>query len=123
MPPEQRFAAAVAAALCRAAADDIQRQAKNSRNDRARHRATEGSRTVTNIGSVSPQRTPPYSLAPDKIEFGRQCTPNFVVSEYRDGKWGEPRIEALHHFALHPASNVFQYGQAIFEGLKAYRHP
>lgn len=75
------------------------------------------------IGSLSAQRTPPYSLAPDKIEFGRQCTPNFFICEYRNGSWGEPRIEALHHFSMHPAANVFQYGQAIFEGLKAYRHP
>jgi branched-chain amino acid aminotransferase len=78
---------------------------------------------VIKIGNLSPQRVASYSLAPDKIEFGRQCTPNFVVAEYRDGKWSEPRIEALHHFSMHPASNVFQYGQAIFEGLKAYRQP
>lgn len=75
------------------------------------------------IGSLSTQRTPPYSLAPETIEFGRQCTPNFFLCEYRDGRWEEPRIEALHTFSMHPASNVFQYGQAIFEGLKAYRQP
>lgn len=75
------------------------------------------------IGNVSTQRTPPYSLAPEKIEFGRQCTPNFLLSEYRHGSWNEPRVEALHNFSMHPASNVFQYGQAIFEGLKAYRQP
>lgn len=75
------------------------------------------------IGNLSGQRTPTYSLSPEKIEFGRQCTPNFLLCEYRDGKWGEPRIEALHNFSMHPASNVFQYGQAVFEGLKAYRQP
>jgi branched-chain amino acid aminotransferase len=78
---------------------------------------------VIKIGNVSTQRTPTYSLAPEKIEFGRQCTPNFLISEYRDGRWNEPRVEALHNFSMHPASNVFQYGQAIFEGLKAYRQP
>lgn len=75
------------------------------------------------IGKLSAQRTPAYSLSPDQIEFGRQCTPNFVIGEYRNGTWGEVRIEALHNFSLHPASNVFQYGQAVFEGLKAYRQP
>ncbi len=73
------------------------------------------------IKTLSKQRMPAYSLDPANIEFGRQCTPNFFVCEYRNGSWGEPRIEALHSFPMHPASNVFHYGQAIFEGLKAYR--
>ncbi|HWW62178.1 MAG TPA: aminotransferase class IV, partial [Thermoanaerobaculia bacterium] len=75
------------------------------------------------IANLSPQRTPPYSLDPKDIEFGRTCTPNFFIAEFRGGKWQDPRIEALHPFSLHPASNVFHYGQAIFEGLKAYRQP
>jgi branched-chain amino acid aminotransferase len=78
---------------------------------------------VIKIGKLSPERIPSYSLSPEKIEFGRQCTPNFLICEYRNGKWGEPRIEELHNFSMHPASNVFQYGQAVFEGLKAYRQP
>lgn len=74
------------------------------------------------IGNLSPQRTAPYSLDPKDIEFGRACTSNFFLAEYRGGKWHDPRIEALHRFSMHPAANVFHYGQAIFEGLKAYRH-
>ncbi len=74
------------------------------------------------IANLSPQKTAPYSLDPKDIEFGRTCTPNFFICEYRGGKWQEPRIEALHRFSMHPAANVFHYAQAIFEGLKAYRH-
>lgn len=80
-------------------------------------------RHVIRIGNLSPIKTAPYSLNPKDIEFGRVCTPNFFVAEYRGGQWRDPRIEALHGFTLHPATNVFHYGQAIFEGLKAYRHP
>ncbi|HVE71353.1 MAG TPA: branched-chain amino acid aminotransferase [Thermoanaerobaculia bacterium] len=75
------------------------------------------------IGNLSPTKTAPYSLDPKDLEFGRTCTPNFFVAEYRKGQWQEARIEALHAFSLHPATNVFHYAQAIFEGLKAYRHP
>jgi branched-chain amino acid aminotransferase len=78
---------------------------------------------VITIANLSAQRTPPYSLDPKDIEFGRTCTPNFFLAEYRGGRWSEGRIEALHAFTLHPASNVFHYAQAIFEGLKAYRRP
>jgi len=42
--------------------------------------------------------------------------------EYREGSWQDPRIESLRSFDLHPAAIVFHYGQAIFEGLKAFRH-
>ncbi|HYK02825.1 MAG TPA: branched-chain amino acid aminotransferase [Thermoanaerobaculia bacterium] len=73
------------------------------------------------IANLSAQRTPPYSLDPKDIEFGRTCTPNFFVAEYRGGRWHDGKIEALHGFNLHPATNVFHYAQAIFEGLKAYR--
>ncbi|HVG25535.1 MAG TPA: branched-chain amino acid aminotransferase [Thermoanaerobaculia bacterium] len=75
------------------------------------------------IGNLSPTKTAPYSLDPKDIEFGRMCTPNFFVAEYRKGQWQDARIEALHPFTLHPATNVFHYAQAIFEGLKGYRHP
>jgi branched-chain amino acid aminotransferase len=77
---------------------------------------------VITIANLSAQRTPPYSLDPKDIEFGRTCTPNFFVAEYRGGRWHDGKIEALHGFNLHPATNVFHYAQAIFEGLKAYRH-
>src|SRR5436305_10206059 len=76
---------------------------------------------VIEIKTLSRQTTPAYPLDPANLEFGRQCTPNFFVCEYRNGAWGEPRIEELHPFSMHPASNVFHYAQAIFEGLKAYR--
>jgi branched-chain amino acid aminotransferase len=76
---------------------------------------------VITIANLSAQRTPPYSLDPKDIEFGRTCTPNFFVAEYRGGRWHDGKIEALHAFNLHPATNVFHYAQAIFEGLKAYR--
>jgi branched-chain amino acid aminotransferase len=80
-------------------------------------------RPVIRIGNLSPVKTAPYSLDPKDIEFGRKCTPNFFVTEYRRGQWQDPRIEELHDFSLHPATNVFHYAQAIFEGLKAYKHP
>jgi branched-chain amino acid aminotransferase len=78
---------------------------------------------VITIANLSAQRTPPYSLDPKDLEFGRTCTPNFFTAEYRGGRWHDGRIEALHNLELHPATNIFHYAQAIFEGLKAYRQP
>ena len=45
-----------------------------------------------------------------------------LLAEYQDGAgWGKFRIEPYAPFSLDPATAVFHYGQAIFEGLKAYR--
>jgi branched-chain amino acid aminotransferase len=45
-----------------------------------------------------------------------------LLAEYQDGAgWGKFRIEPYAPFSLDPATAVFHYGQAVFEGLKAYR--
>jgi branched-chain amino acid aminotransferase len=41
-------------------------------------------------------------------------------SHYRDGKWDQGNIVDFHNISLSPAANVLNYGQGIFEGLKAY---
>jgi branched-chain amino acid aminotransferase len=74
---------------------------------------------ITNL--TQPSR-PERPLDPLELEFGRMFTPNFFVSEYRNGAWRNPRIQRIEPFALHPASLVFHYAQTVFEGLKAYRH-
>src|SRR4051812_45871638 len=56
--------------------------------------------------------------------FGRSFTPHMVVGRYRaDDGWGELDVVPFHELSMSPAAMVFHYGQAIFEGLKAFRHP
>ena len=54
--------------------------------------------------------------------FGRFFTDHMVVAEWLDGSWGELQVVPYQNLALDPAAMVLHYGQAIFEGLKAYRH-
>ncbi|MEU7140723.1 branched-chain amino acid aminotransferase [Nocardia sp. NPDC046473] len=54
--------------------------------------------------------------------FGRFFTDHMVSIDYTDGEWTNARVEPYGPLALDPATMVFHYGQAIFEGLKAYRH-
>lgn len=56
----------------------------------------------------------------EEIEFGKIFAPNMVIAEYKEGRWTAPRLEPLRPLPMHPASVVFHYGQAIFEGLKAF---
>ncbi|MFD4432401.1 branched-chain amino acid aminotransferase [Nocardia sp. NPDC058497] len=55
--------------------------------------------------------------------FGRFFTDHMVSIDYADGEWGNARVEPYGPLSLDPATMVFHYGQAIFEGLKAYRQP
>jgi len=60
-------------------------------------------------------------LDPAKLEFGKHFSPDWFVSEYRNGSWQNARVEPSHNISLHPAAIVLHYGQSIFEGMKAYR--
>ena len=39
----------------------------------------------------------------------------------KDGEWQKGRLTTDKNITIHEGSNVFHYGQALFEGLKAYR--
>ncbi|MCP4022070.1 MAG: branched-chain amino acid aminotransferase [Desulfobacteraceae bacterium] len=56
------------------------------------------------------------------LGFGQVFTDHMFVMDYSEQKgWHDPRIEPFSDFSLSPAAMVFHYGQAIFEGLKAYK--
>lgn len=43
------------------------------------------------------------------------------ISQWKDGKWNEGKLVEDGTITLSEAANVLHYGQACFEGLKAYR--
>lgn len=56
------------------------------------------------------------------LGFGRYFTDHMLVMPYSEGKgWHDASIGKYRNFSLDPAAMVLHYGQAIFEGLKAYR--
>ncbi len=56
--------------------------------------------------------------------FGRIFTDHMVVVHYRDGQgWDRGVLRAYAPIELDPAASVLHYGQAIFEGFKAYKQP
>lgn len=56
------------------------------------------------------------------LGFGRFFTDHmFTMRWNRQNGWHEASIEPYQPFLLDPAAMVFHYGQAIFEGMKAYR--
>ena len=56
--------------------------------------------------------------------FGRVFTPHMVTASYDPAAgWHGAEVVPFGALALSPASAVLHYGQAIFEGLKAYAQP
>jgi branched-chain amino acid aminotransferase len=77
-------------------------------------------------------RTPhPSPATPERIAevlanpgFGMHFTDHMVTIRYdRTQGWHDARVEPYRPITLDPAAMVLHYGQAIFEGLKAYRQP
>ncbi|GAA4292484.1 branched-chain amino acid aminotransferase [Actinokineospora soli] len=59
-----------------------------------------------------------------KPGFGRYFTDHMVTIRHdADRGWHDARVEPFAPIALDPSAMVLHYGQAIFEGLKAYRQP
>ncbi|MBL4951567.1 branched-chain amino acid aminotransferase [Neobacillus sp. OS1-32] len=59
---------------------------------------------------------------PVSLGFGNYYTDYMFVMDYHiDSGWHDPRIVPYEPITLDPAAMVFHYGQAIFEGLKAYK--
>ncbi len=58
----------------------------------------------------------------EDLGFGSVFTDHMFVMDYeKDKGWFNARIEPYSDFAMSPASMVLHYGQAVFEGLKAYK--
>jgi branched-chain amino acid aminotransferase len=57
----------------------------------------------------------------ENLSFGSVFTDHMFVCDFREGKWHKPQIKAYEPFLIDPSAKVFHYGQAIFEGMKAYK--
>lgn len=60
-------------------------------------------------------------LDPANMEFGKLFADHMLAVEYTGGEWQQPRIVPYGPLSISPANSALHYGQAIFEGMKAYR--
>ncbi|GLB50606.1 branched-chain amino acid aminotransferase [Neptunitalea lumnitzerae] len=57
----------------------------------------------------------------DNLVFGKTFTDHMFVCDFKDGQWQTPEILPYQPLTLDPSAKVFHYGQAVFEGMKAYK--
>ncbi|WP_282043577.1 branched-chain amino acid aminotransferase [Winogradskyella flava] len=58
----------------------------------------------------------------DNIPLGTSFTDHMFICDYENGEWVSPRIMPMGLIPTHPAAMALHYGQAIFEGMKAYKN-
>ena len=57
----------------------------------------------------------------DHLAFGSTFTDHMFVCDFKDGAWGTPEIVPYAPMQISPAASVLHYGQAVFEGMKAFK--
>ena len=62
------------------------------------------------------------SMTLENIPFGKYFTDHMLEVDYEDGEWKTVEIKPYQPLLLSPSLAALHYGQAIFEGIKAYKN-
>ncbi|MGE5499129.1 MAG: branched-chain amino acid aminotransferase [Syntrophothermus sp.] len=61
---------------------------------------------------------------PENLEFGKIFTDHVFEMTFDEANgWTNPTIKSFDNMSVSPATMVFHYAQAVFDGLKAFRSP
>jgi branched-chain amino acid aminotransferase len=60
-------------------------------------------------------------IALENIPFGKYFTDHMLVADYENGEWKNVEIKPYQSLSFDPSLAALHYGQAIFEGIKAYK--
>ncbi len=72
------------------------------------------------VQKVAQSRLPQVDFS--DLGFGKYYSDHMFLLEYSEGQWHDGRIVPYGDLSLSPATSALHYGQAIFEGLKAYKN-
>ena len=61
-------------------------------------------------------------LSLENIPFGKYFTDQMLEADYENGEWTNIEIKPYQSLLCDPSMATFHYGQAIFEGVKAYKN-
>lgn len=58
----------------------------------------------------------------ENVPFGKYFSDHMLEADYEGGQWKSVEIKPYQPLLLSPSLAALHYGQAIFEGIKAYKH-
>jgi branched-chain amino acid aminotransferase len=59
----------------------------------------------------------------NNLPFGRVFGDHMLIARYSEGKWHTPEIMPYGPIPMAPSQSSLNYGQSVFEGMKAHRAP
>lgn len=78
----------------------------------------------TTTASIAVERTKNSRIKEvdfNNLGFGTHISDHMLVAQYDKGTWSEPKIMPFGNLPMTPAMLALHYGQAIFEGMKAFK--
>lgn len=72
---------------------------------------------------IEKTNSPRAKVTTSQLGFGKYFSDHMFTLEYESGAWTNPRIRPYSALLMEPGASVFHYGQAMFEGMKAFRSP
>ncbi|HYC40795.1 MAG TPA: branched-chain amino acid aminotransferase [Chitinophagaceae bacterium] len=67
------------------------------------------------------ERSKLQDLSLENLPFGRYFSDHMLEADFENGEWKNAEIKPYQPLLLSPSVAALHYGQAIFEGIKAYR--
>src|SRR5436190_2629267 len=81
-----------------------------------------GMTDVLEINVTKVNRSKLQELSLENIPFGKYFTDHMLEADYENGEWKNIEIKPYQPLLLEPSTSALHYGQAIFEGIKAFRN-
>jgi len=73
------------------------------------------------ISITRAERSKLQDLNLENIPFGRYFTDHMLEADHKNGAWTNVEIKPYQSLLFEPSLSALHYGQAIFEGMKAYK--
>jgi len=74
------------------------------------------------ISVTKAERSKLKDLDLNNLPFGKYFSDHMLEADYQNGKWQNIEIKPYQPLLLSPSLAALHYGQAIFEGIKAYKN-
>ena len=71
--------------------------------------------------TTTPSRSRLDEVDFQNLGFGTVFSDHMFSMRFRDGAWGDPEVVPYGPVSVDPATATLHYGQAVFEGLKAFK--
>jgi len=74
------------------------------------------------ITTTKVERSKLQNLSLENVPFGKYFSDHMLEADYENGEWKNIEIKPFQPLLLSPSVAALHYGQAILEGMKAYRN-